>query len=133
MLENYLRLYIEHRSSIWTVQLPLVEFFANNAVNISKGFTPFYLNSGQHPIIPTMVLARGQPKSSNEAVKETLEWMKTVLADAQTNLQRAQERMKRAVDKGRRSEMCKVGDDVVLTSENLYSYCPHLPLKIKAR
>ena len=59
--------------------------------------------------------------------------MKTALGDAQTNLQKAQERMKRAVDKRRRSEMYKVGGEVVLTTANLCSYCPHLPLKIKAR
>ena len=59
--------------------------------------------------------------------------MKTALADMQTNLQKAQERMKRAVDKRRRSETYKVGDEVVLTTTNLCSYCPHLPPKIKAR
>ena len=99
MLENFLRPYIEHRPSTWTTQLPFSEFAANNAVNVSTGFTPFYLNSGQHPVIPTMLLSRGKPRSSNEAVKEALERMKTALADAQTNLQKAQERMKRAVDK----------------------------------
>ena len=133
VLENFLWLYIEHRPSTWTAQLPLAEFATNNGVNVSTGFTPFYLNSGQHPVIPTVLLARGKPKSSNEGVKEALERMKTALADAQTNLQRAQERMKRAVDKWRRSETYKVGDEVVLTTPNLCSYCPHLPLKIKAR
>ena len=71
--------------------------------------------------------------SSNEVVKEALERMKTALADAQTNLQRAQERMKRVVDKQRRSEMHKVGNEVILTTTNLHSYCPHLSPKIKAR
>ena len=52
--------------------------------------------------------------------------MKTALADAQTNLQKAQERMKRAVDKRRWSEAYKVGDEVVLTTANLHSYCDTL-------
>ena len=133
VLESFLRPYIEHRPSTWTSQLPLAEFAANNVVNISIGFTSFYLNSGQHTIIPTMLLARRKPKSSNKAVKETLERMKTALADAQTNLQKAQKRMKRAVDKRRRSETYKVGDEVVQTTVNPRNYCPHLPLKIKAR
>ena len=84
--ENFLWPYIEHRPSTWTAQLPLVEFVVNNVVNVSTRSTPFYLNSGRHPIIPAMLSTRGQPKSSNEAVKEALEWMKTVLVDAQTNL-----------------------------------------------
>ena len=59
--------------------------------------------------------------------------MKMALVDAQTNLQKAQERMKRSVDKRRQSEMYKVGDEVVMTTTNLSSYCLHLPPKIKAR
>ena len=133
VLENFLRPYIEHRPSTWTSQLPLAEFATNNAVNVSTGFTPFYLNSRQHPVILTMLLSRGRPRSSNEAVKEALERMKMALADAQTNLQKAQERMKRAVDKRRWSEVYKVGEEVVLTTTILRSYCPHLPPKIKAR
>ena len=82
VLENFLRPYIEHRPSTWTVQLPLAEFAANNAMNVSTRCAPFYLNSGQHPVIPTMLLSRGQPKSSNEVVKEALERMKVALADA---------------------------------------------------
>ena len=37
------------------------------------------------------------------------------------------------VDKRRRSEVYRVGEEVVLTTANLRSYCPHLPPKIKAR
>ena len=80
-----------------------------------------------------MLLAWGKPKSSNEAVREALERMKTALEDALTNLQKTQERMKRAVDKRRRSETYNVGDEVVLTTANQCSYCPHLPPKIKTR
>ena len=40
--------------------------------------------------------------------------------------------MKRVVDKGRRSEVYNVGDEGVLTTANLCSYCLHLPPKIKA-
>ena len=89
------------------------------------------MNSRQHSVIPKMLLAHGKPESSNEAVKEALEQIKMALADAQTNLQKAQERMKPAVDKRRWSEMYKMGDEVVLATANLCSYCPHLPLKIK--
>ena len=59
--------------------------------------------------------------------------MKTALRDAQSNLSMAQERMKRAVDKKRRTEDYKVGDEVVLSTENLRTYFPHIPQKIKAR
>ena len=41
--------------------------------------------------------------------------------------------MKRAVDKKRRTEEYKIGDEVVLSTANLRTYCPNLPPKIKAR
>ena len=83
--------------------------------------------------MPNTLLAKGEPKVSNEAVKEALERMKTALVDAKSNLTTAQQRMKRAVDKKRRTEEYKIGDEVVLSTANLRTYCPNLPPKIKAR
>ena len=40
--------------------------------------------------------------------------------------------MKCAVDKKRRTEEYKIGDEVVLSTANLRTYCPNLPPKIKA-
>ena len=94
VLENFLRPYVERSPHTWVQQLPLTEFAANNAVSISTGFTPFYLNTGAHPKTPVSMMHGGASKSSqNEAVKETLERMKTALDEAQTNLERAQCRM----------------------------------------
>ena len=41
--------------------------------------------------------------------------------------------MKHAVDKKRWTEEYKIGDEVVLSTVNLQTYCPNLPPKIKAR
>ena len=134
VLENFLRPYVERSPHTWVQQLPLAEFAANNAVSISTGFTPFYLNTGAHPTTPVSMMHSGASKSSqNEAVKETLERMKTALAEAQTNLERAQRRMANAVNRSRRSEQYKIGDEVVLSTTNLRNYCPHLPAKLRAR
>ena len=83
--------------------------------------------------MPNTLLAKGKPKVSNEMVKEALEQMKTALVDAKSNLTTAQQRMKHAVDKKRRTEEYKIGDEVVLSTANLRTYCPNLPPKIKAR
>ena len=66
-------------------------------------------------------------------MKETLERMKTALAEAQTNLEHAQRRMANAVHRSRRSEQYNIGDEVVLSTTNLRNYCPHLPAKLRAR
>ena len=83
--------------------------------------------------MPNTLLAKGAPKVSSEAVKEALEWMKTALVDVQSNLTMAQQRMKRVVDKKRQIEEYSIGDEVVLSTEILRTYCPNLPTKIKAR
>ena len=106
----------------------------NNAISISTGFTPFYLNTGAHPTTLVSMMHGGASKGSqNEAVKETLERMKTALAEAQTNLEHAQCRMANVVNCSRRSEQYNIGDEVVLSTMNLRNYCAHLPAKLRAR
>ena len=83
--------------------------------------------------MPNTLLAKGEPKVSNEAVKDALERMKTALDDAKSNLTTAQQWMKHAVEKKRRTEEYKIGDEVVLSIANLRAYCTNLPPKIKAR
>ena len=64
---------------------------ANNAINVSTRYSPFYLIQGNHPLEPNTLLAKGEPKVSNEVVKKALEQMKTALIDAQFNLTTAQQ------------------------------------------
>ena len=59
--------------------------------------------------------------------------MKEALSDAKSNLAKAQEQMKRRVDKARRTEEWAVGDRVLLSTQNLQMFAPHLPLKLKRR
>ena len=100
VLENFLRPYVERSSHTWVQQLPLAEFTANNTVSITTEGTPFYLNIGAHPTTLVLMLHGGAPKGSqNEAMKETLERMKTALAEAQNNLERVQCRMANAVNR----------------------------------
>ena len=132
-MENFLRAYVERTPHTWVQQLPLAEFATNNAISVSTGFSPFYLNAGIHPTMPTSLMTGGLPKTTNEAVQVTLERMKTALAEAQTNLALAQKRMATAVNRSRRSVEFNVGDEVVLLTKNIKNYCPHLPAKIKAR
>ena len=46
MLENFLRPYVELHPHVWSKRLSIAEFAANNAINVSTGYTPFFLNSG---------------------------------------------------------------------------------------
>ena len=69
--------------------------------------------------MPNILLAEGEPKVSNEVVKEALEQMKMALVDAKSNLTTTQQRMKHAVDKKRWTKEYKIGDEVVLSTANL--------------
>ena len=46
VMENFLRPYMERTPHTWGEQLPPTEFATNNAILVSSGFTPFYLNTG---------------------------------------------------------------------------------------
>ena len=132
MLENFLRLYVELHPHVWSKRLIIAEFAATNAINVSTGYTPFFLNSGENPTLPEhLVISPGS--TSNQAVKEAISRMKKALSDAKSNLAKAQEQMKRRVDKARRTEEWAVGDQVLLSTRNLWMFAPHLPSKLKRR
>ena len=46
VLENFLQPYVELHLHTWSKHLRAAEFTTNNAINVSKGYTPFYLNAG---------------------------------------------------------------------------------------
>ena len=55
-LENFFRPYVERDTQNWVKQLPLVEFAANNAINMAMDYSPFFLNLGDHPILLATLL-----------------------------------------------------------------------------
>ena len=66
-LENFLRLYVERHPQTWSQYLALAEFAANNAVNMATGYNPFFLNSGDHPLVPSVFMYGGGVSSQVEA------------------------------------------------------------------
>ena len=103
MLENFLRPYVKLHPHTWSKRLSVAEFAANNATNVSMGYTPFYLNAGEDlALLENLLVPLGS--ISNQAVQEAIGQMKETLDDAKLNLVKAQERMKTQVDKTRREE-----------------------------
>ena len=130
-LENFLRPYVERHPTEWSRQLPIAEFAANNAVSVATGFSPFYLHSGDHPLLPTALL-QGDVSTPMEAVHVMTDRMKTALEEAQANLSLAQRRARSQANKSRRDEAFKVGDEVVLSTKHLH-LDQHLPTKLRRR
>ena len=52
VVEDTLRAFVNHRQTNWDELLPLCQFAINNSFQTSTGESPFFLNSGQHPITP---------------------------------------------------------------------------------
>ncbi|GJJ75505.1 hypothetical protein EMPS_07863 [Entomortierella parvispora] len=116
-LKTMLRAFIDNKQSNWDQLLPSLEFAYNNAVNASTGYSPFFLNSGQHPRLPTALL--GKPNSSVPTVDTFLTEQATTLALAQDALQRAQDHQEQQANKRRRDHKYKVGDKVLLRATNI--------------
>ena len=60
----------------------LAEFAAKNAVNVAIGYTPFYLHSSDHPIIPSILLCGGDVSSHVQAMQTMVDRMKIALEEA---------------------------------------------------
>ena len=113
---------------VWCQYLALAEFATNNAINVAMGYSPFYLNSRDHPLVPSVLMHSGGVSSKIEAVQAMVERMKTALEEAQANLTVAQSRAKSQADRSRRDETFEVGDEVILSTCNIRMN-QHLPSK----
>ena len=100
--ENFLRPYVERYPSSWTTQLSTAEFVTNNVVNASTGYTPFYLNTAMHPVVPSSLLTASTLSTTQESASERVTRLKDAIHHAQEQLKTAQFRMKRQANKTRR-------------------------------
>jgi transposase InsO family protein len=120
-LEQVLRAYVGYRQDDWDRWLPLVEFAYNNAKQASTGLTPFYCDLGQHPLVPSSLLA---PREFNDitrvgATADFLRHMTDILEGAHDAIAEAQDRQAHYANKHRREEVFKEGEMVLLSTANI--------------
>jgi len=96
-LEQYLRMFIDHRQEQWPEWLGTVEFAYNNKVNTSTKVSPFRANSRRDPRMGFKMRRQGK----SERAKEFAERMKRIQEEAQAALKKAQEEMKKQADRKR--------------------------------
>ena len=132
-MENFLRPYVERYPSNWSTQLSIAEFAANNIVNASTSYIPFYLNIAMHPVVPSSLLTASTLSTTQESVLERVTRLKDAIHHAQEQLKAAHFRMKRQVDKTRWEVQLKLGEEVVLSTKHLRTYAEHLPVKLRRR
>jgi hypothetical protein len=127
-IEQYLRMFINHRQDDWQEWLPLAEFAYNNKVHVSTQQTPFYLNAGQHPRMGFEPIR----KSKVEAAEDFTKQMKGIHEEAKSALTKAADEMKRFADHRRsKAPKYKVGDLVWLDANDIKQNRPSRKLSDK--
>jgi len=115
-LEQYLRVFIDHRQEQWSDWLGMAEFAYNNKIHSTTKILPFKVNYGQNPRIGF----KGRRKGKYEAAGKFVEKMKKIQEKAKVMLGKVQEEMKKFTNKKREEgEKYKVGDLVLLSMKDL--------------
>ena len=115
-LEQYLRMFIDHRQEQWPEWLGMVEFAYNNKVHSSTRMSSFKANYGQDPRMGF----EERKKGKYERAEKFVEKMKKIQEEAKAALRQAQEDMRKYADKKRSdADEYKVGDLVMLSTKDL--------------
>jgi len=115
-LEQYLRMFIDHRQEQWPEWLGIAEFAYNNKAHSSTKTLPFKANYGQDPRIGF----EGRKKRKYAGAEKFIEKMKEIQEEAKAALGKAQADMKKYADRKRSDiEEYKVGDLVMLSTKDL--------------
>ena len=114
-LEQYLRMYINHRQNNWAEWLATVEFAFNNKVHTVTKTSPFQVNYGREPRMGFDIRKKGKNEKAEEFVKE----MKERYEEARAVLVKSQKEMKRQADRNRKEvEEYKVDDKVLISTKD---------------
>jgi hypothetical protein len=114
-IEQMLRPFVQSNQQAWDEFLPLLEFAYNNSISPSTGFTPFFLNYGHHPLLPTSFLVG----TSNPHASSRLQLIQDSLIAAHNSITKAQERQRHYANKTRRDVAYSIGDMVRLSTEDI--------------
>lgn len=117
-LIQMLRAYVSPYHDDWDEHLVAIEFAYNDSINATTGFTPFYLNHGEHPHSP-LSLCLPPPKGEPKSVKDFVSRMRHDLQQAQKAMEGAQEQQSKYANLRRRHLTFQVGDKVMISASRL--------------
>jgi len=115
-LEQILRSYIYHNQSEWDYALAAAEFAYNNAIQSSTKMSPFYINYGKNPIIPSTFYSKNF-KLANPLAVTTISKFSELIQLAQKNIAEALEYQKLYADKSRNHVLFQKGEEVLLSTK----------------
>ena len=114
-LEQYLRMYVNHRQNNWSEWLATAEFAFNNKVYTVTKMSLFKVNYGREPRMDFDIRKKGKNEKAEEFVRE----MKERHEEARAALVKVQEEMKGQADRNRKeAEEYRVGDKVLISTKD---------------
>ena len=115
-LEQYLRVFINHRQKQWPDQLGTAEFVYNNKIYSATKVLPFKANYSQDPRMGF----KGKRKGKYKAVERFAERMQKIQEKAKAVLKKAQDEIKKFTDRRQsKGEEYKAGNLVLLSTKDL--------------
>ena len=115
-LEDVLRHYVSKQQDDWDEHLTAAEIAVNSSVNVSTGFSPFYLNYGDHPFFPDHIPL---DTTSNNTVYELMQRLQQNIELARNNMEQARLKQTSYSNQHRRDVSFKEGEMVWLSTQNL--------------
>ena len=114
-LEQYLRMYVNHRQNNWAKWLAMAEFAFNNKVHTATKMSLFQVNYGREPRMGFDIRKKGKNEKAEEFVRE----MNVRHEEARAALVKSQEEMKKQVDRNRKeAEEYRVGDKILISTKD---------------
>jgi len=114
-LEQYLRMYVNHRQNNWSEWLATAEFAFNNKVHTATKMSLFQVNYGRELRMGFDIRKKGKNEKAEEFTRE----MKERHEEARAALVKSQEEMKRQADRSRKeAEEYRVGDKVLISTKD---------------
>ena len=114
-LEQYLRIYVNHRQNNWSEWLATAEFAFNNKVHIATKMLLFQTNYGRELRMSFDIRKKGKNMKAEEFARE----IKDRHEEARSALVKAQEEMKKQANRNKKeAEKYKVGDRVLISTKH---------------
>jgi hypothetical protein len=118
VIGDTLRAFANGRKDDWDRQLSLAVFAINNAAStLGDGLTPFFIDRGAHPRLPLSAPTAGS--GGSESPGQYVQRMRELELSVRELLAAAQRERKAKLDAGRVDTVFKVGDRVLLRTQEL--------------
>ena len=118
-LEQQLRVHANRTGNNWKQWLSVVEMHYNSDRHESTGKTPYEMNGVDWRDQWAVAMAAARPTLRSDAAEDMLRDISTTWEDARQVMLRQREQQKKFADRSRRDERYTVGDQVMLSTDQL--------------